>query len=550
MSAITTIGNPDIGLKVTTQVDVKINYDLLNAKQGLMKADEILDQWKRDRHGVIERLRQLQRETSAPPPLQKASHIRQVAQASPGVERVEAILQIHDPWKGVIPKDEDCITPPGGQAVLQSGVCLGCTLLGRLWPKGQVSPETSVTIKTGSQVGKELLLRRYRRGVHIEKGLQGYREVAPCLPLSTSDGRSNQEFWANVGPEAEHMAISNFYLEAVLEESKLPANSIVQWLFECGPEVALIELIPSLGVGSLDAFQKVPEYLSLPRSPAARVSPLNSVSGEVMRGITLQLAAMLHRLSRGDIRFVLGQASLQSLGFDAKPVTFIYDGVKIASPITTILIASGGSSWSLESRSKMSQLLERKLEAATAEAAAAVAEEFPIIAPAVIGAVEREIEKKLEDRPVLTTSAARLFHPGYRDKYWDGKGIENVETSFGSTGKMRKGKGFRFNPATVEFARACGYPLFGDSLDLCGLLVSLVIEPSFFGALIENELFMEFWQSLWATSEYESLMIKLGSIRGTRLNAQQIIQLLSQYTLRVDAAGWFWGQIKANAAAH
>lgn len=548
MSAITTLGNPDIGLKVTAQVDVKINYDLLDAKQGLLKADEILDQWKRDRRSVIERLRQLQRENSVPPPLQAANLIRQVAQASPGMERVEAVLQIHDPWKGVIPKDEDCITPPGGQATLQSGVCLGCTLLGRLWPKGQVAPETSVIIKAGSQVGKKIHLKRYRRGVHIEKGLQGYREVSPCLTLSTSDGRSKQDFWANVGPSPEHVAISNFYLETVLEESKLPANSIVQWLFECGSEIAFIELIPSLGVGSLDAFQKVPEYLSLPRSPTARVSPLNSLSGEVMRGIILQLAATLHRLSREDVRFVLGQASLQSLGFDAKPVAFIYDGVKIASPITTIFIASEGSSWSLESHSNLARLIDRKIEDAAAEVTAAAEEKFPIIAPVVVGAVEREIEKKLEDKAAVT--ATRLFHPGYRDKYWDGKGIENVEASFGPASKARKGKGFRFNPMTVEFARVCGYPLFGDSLDLYGLLVSLVIEPSFFGALIENELFMEFWQSLWVTSEYEILMIKLGSLRGTRLNAQQIVQLLSQYTLRVDAAGWFWGQIKHNAAAH
>ena len=84
-----------------------------------------------------------------------------------------------------------------------------------------------------------------------------------------------------------------------------------------------------------------------------------------------------------------------------------------------------------------------------------------------------------------------------------------------------------------------------SSFDFYCFIISLMCEDSFYVTFIEDIQMRRIWYNLWFAPEYEKMMEDLAKLK-TNINVghDDIINMVSRYTLRTDAIKFFWEFLK------
>lgn len=507
----TSIGT--LGLSNRT-AEPTVTYKALACDKQLLSADQIVTRWQHDRHGIAKAV----------------SH-----------------LDLPNPWEKTIAQDSECVCKMSTEQKAFTGEgCIGCTVLGRLFKQGEIATNTPFTIQVGTNTGLRLVAHNYKRGVNIGHGLAGYvktdyptrighrlleelSNVQAC-ESSFAGHVQNTTFWACEGSPIHQYILISCFLENEARKAHLPTTPTLRWMFECAGDINVVEELLSLNKGTLGDVTAIAEYMESPRSPTARASPIIPLQAEVSRGLLLQLVSTLHFYSR--YAFTHGFPSLQGLGFSKKPAAFMYDDMKISSPITLHIIPSGSSAISaVSSDGKVIRIyypgtsLERGIDVSL----------LPKISVSPFFGLKKTDACVLSSRPTTVGSLATFTTPclpSYLNMRVMGYKIGSNPNSF------------------TAYVRHLGIPLFHSSFDLYAFWTALMCEEPFYLAIHNDQAVIDIWRQLFALDEYESVMsdIRKYRHRGAKESppsSDEITALLSKYHLRCDALEHTWAALKA-----
>lgn len=518
---IGTIGLPLVSAKIEEEPS---SYELLECQESLLTADQIVTRWRSDRHALA-----------------------------------KAITPRHlsDPWRSVISKDDACMCRMGTEqkAFINTGVCTGCTALSRLFKQGEISVSTPFSIQIGAYTGLKLVAQHYHRGVSIAHGLAGYEEtkkphimggkliedfstMQACEP-SFAGHVQDTSFWACRGSTLDHYMVISCFLENEMIKGGLSTLPIFKWVYECRGDINTVEEVPSLGKGTLAEITAVSEYLESPRSPTARSTPILPLSNDVTRGLLLQLVSTLHFASK--YAFTHGLPCLAYLGFSKTPAAYIYDSVKVASPITLRFIPSGASSISAAVQDpRGASKIIRIYHPGTLFEQSLDVKSLPKIEVMPFFGVKRVPENcSLSSGPgALAVTANPCL-----SKYLSMRVIGY---------KINGGKETSLTPELTPFSfasyvRHLGIPLFHSSFDLYAFWTALMCEEPFYLAVHNDQELIDIWKQLFNVNEYDSLMTELLKLRRrghVTVTSDEIMTLLSKYSLRCDALEHTWAALK------
>ncbi len=125
----------------------------------------------------------------------------------------------------------------------------------------------------------------------------------------------------------------NWYLN---EQNNIPHIIEMFISFVCNNEG--YNIYEYLDIGNINSFQEFPEFLETTGkpSPTAKADDKTPISRDVVSSIIVQLFACLHSLRKFD--FSHGNSSTDTLKFKNEPVSYIYEGVHVSSPVTLKLL--------------------------------------------------------------------------------------------------------------------------------------------------------------------------------------------------------------------
>lgn len=516
---IASLGIQGIKPLLGSQGEVK-QYNQVSCLDTLLSADNIISRWQYDRRLIA-----------------KAIKIETLA----------------DPWTSIISKDNACLCGLNqqGRAFTSPGACVGCNVLSRLFNKGEVVLDTATLIQAGHYTGVKISIHKFKRGVDTAHGLVGYEnkqlpailgaqlltEFASMQACENTFSSHVQDtsFWACKGSMIEHYILVSCFLENALRKMGFSTLPTFRWVYECRGDMNVIEEIPNLGRGSLEKIITNPDY----RSPALRAGSEKrlELNPDTCRGILLQLISTLHFYNRYAVTH--GSPCIQNLGFSRAPAAYMYEDVRISSPITLHVIPSGTTSLSTFSGdnkvvrvyhpgASFNQSVDYKL--------------LPRIeVSSFLGLKHGEAGAEVCVAPSVSPTPSRPS---------SGEGLFTVPC-LPEYLRMRT-IGYKIGSNTASFTtyvRHLGIPLFHSSFDLYAFWTALMCEEPFYLAVSNDRVILDIWKQLFDPSYYNDLMKDIQAVHrrasgSPSLGADQIVTLLSKYFLRCDALDYTWARIQ------
>lgn len=489
-----------------------IEYGNISCEGTLLSADQIILRWGTDRHSIA---------------------------------RCVSSSKLSDPWTGLVSQDDSCGCRLGdtGKPFTCPIACTGCNVSSRLFKKGDIVQEHPFTIQVGKYIGTKYALHSFKKGLDVGFGFKGYeRTDAPMVvgsllldhmsalqacETSFSTHVQNTSFWACKGSPIEHYIMISCFLENEMHKGGFPTIPTFRWSFQCDGNINVVEEVLSLGKGTLTGVSSVSEYVESPRSPTARSSPITPLTSDTSRGIILQLVSTLHFLNR--YAFTHGSPSLNCLGFSKTPSAYIYDDVKISSPVGLRIIPSTTSA----------------LSAAGINGSA-----VRIYHPGLI--LDQSVNHKLLPKIVITPFIGIKQSDSFCNASSRADSLVVMSNPCLPEYIRLRIIGYKIGSNTNSFTsyvQHLGIPLFHSSFDLYAFWVALMCESPFYQAVHNDQPLLDIWRQLWNPSEYDTMMNELQIVRqrsehDVPLAPSDIVTFVSSYYLRCDALENTWQHLK------
>ena len=226
----------------------------------------------------------------------------------------------------------------------------------------------------------------------------------------------------------------------------------------------------------------------------------------------MQLFATLSYLRKYD--FSHGNPCFNTLKFKKEIVSYIYDGVKVASSLTLKL--SDFSNAGLTVNKTVNNIKGKFLR---------------LYSKSVIG--EEELKKKNFD-PFIENVKLET----------DGKSISDENVTIY---KLKDPCKCVKSTVLFMYMKHLGLPVYTSSFDAYAFIVVLMAERGFYSAIMSDNQLTNFWKNMWVkNSDYEKIKERLRNFHENPrpISLNDILHVLSSLSLRCDMIDYGWSQIK------
>ena len=326
---------------------------------------------------------------------------------------------------------------------------------------------------------------------------------ATCALPSKAAGEKMLKKYSNVeylGSDGfTNNMLINWYLNEELTNSHLIESHIS---FVCGGKGYNIR--EHLDIGNISNFQEYTQFLSTSGkpSPTAKADDKSPILSTVVSSIIVQLFSCLHSLRKYD--FSHGNPGTETLLFKNEPISYIYDGMHVTSPVTLKLLDFSTSGCTVDGKLRLyskSVVADEELKKKTYE---------PIINTVILN------ENK--DKQVTVYS---LRNP-----------CKSIKSSI-----------------LFMYMKHLGLPVYAASFDAYSFMVVLMAERSFYSAINCDKTLSKFWRSMFVNeSDFEKINMRLIDLHESpeTIKLNDILLLLSDLSLRCDMIDFAWNSIKTD----
>ena len=377
-------------------------------------------------------------------------------------------LAIGENMWNILSNDSGCLCHVGKLDPHATMKCPQCRNIGRLTKLGGDTVRQPFLLECGKDVGNYLMLTEFPRVqpsikkkdlpyTITRKLLTKCQEYKTCEPGVVKN--TNTTYIAF--DEFSNGAIMSFLLERILAGEKLDKHIVkMQSAFICGEDGYYLTERPDVG----------------------SFSTLN-LTGEVARGIVLQLLVLLNTLSNYD--FTYGKPGVSPLMFSNQPCSFDYKGILVSCPYTLKLCDFTNAALTFKSETGLTRVYSTT---PLAEAYAKKAIHLPVIAT----------EADKDGRVVyyiLTTDTATLF----------------------------------------LYLRYMGVALYVHSFDFYCFFVGLMGSAAFYNLVLADEFLLSIWKAMWIVEDYPIVMGRVVKMQGKDIaTSAEIVENLKNLRLRCD----------------
>jgi len=368
-------------------------------------------------------------------------------------------------WK-ILSRDEACQCRLGKGDVYGFARCPQCCNIGRLTTLQTTTVEEPFMLECGRRVGHHLMLSQFDEVNSFTKKkdlpytitrrlLTQCQEYQACEP----NINNNQKTTYIASDEFTNGALASFLLEQVLTPEELHKHIVkMETAFICGENGYYLLERPDLG-----------SFTTL------------DLTGDVARGIILQLLTLLNRLCRYD--FTYGKPGVAPLMFSDEPCSFRYKGVLVSCPYTLKLYDFTNAALTFKGEAGPVRVYSTNPRV---EAFAKEAIHLPVIATERDGVVYY----------ILNADTTNLFL--------------NL--------------------------RYMGVALYVHSFDFYCFFVGLMADKAFYDLVIKDEFLLSIWMALWKPEDYPIIMerIQRKHDKRTVLTSEEIVKILQHLRLRCD----------------
>ena len=315
------------------------------------------------------------------------------------------------------------------------------------------------------------------------------------LPTTLSTLRSYHKMQYLGSDSYTNNVLINWYLSRELAKEKIP-NLVNLFIgFICNGEG--YNLYEYLELKNVNRFQEVPNLLcnSGKPSPTAKADDKSPLKIDVVRGIILQLFALLHTLRKYD--FSHGNPCEKVLRFTQKPVSYLHDGVHVVSPITLKLTDFSKSGCTVLGKNKI-RLYSKSIIA------------------------ETELKKR-ELKPFIDTVSYVPYGSDTREKVTIYK-IKDPHKCIKSS-------------LLFMYLQHLGLPIYQASFDSYAFMIVLMSDRSFYSTVMNDKELYNLFRNMWITEcDFETVKSRLIERHDSNdtLCSKDVLRILSNLGLRCD----------------
>ena len=257
-----------------------------------------------------------------------------------------------------------------------------------------------------------------------------------------------------------------------------------------------------LDIGTISNFQEYPQFLATSGkpSPTAKPDDKSPILANVASSIVVQLFASLHQLRKYD--FSHGNPGSETLQFKNEPVTYVYNGLHVSSPVIMKFLDFSTSGCTVDGKLRL-------------YSKSVVADE--------------ELKKKTYE-PIINT----VILNEDKDKQVTVYSIRNPCKCIKSS-------------VLFMYMKHLGLPVYAASFDAYSFMCVLMAERSFYSAMTNDKKLSKFWRSMFVNdSDFEKINSRLVELHESPENIElkDILLLLSDLSLRCDMIDFGWNLIK------
>lgn len=418
----------------------------------------------------------------------------------------------------VLSSDERCMCNMGWgiRPYVNKYYCNPCEFMRRLSTTTKVPEDKILKINVGKYSGNEYKISLFEGNYNTYITRPEYQYLYNNIiyqqtKLELTDS-SFAKFLSNSTLYSTSSPITNYIMNCIFITNKMTKYKIPNvpdyvWSYQCDKTIKVINKI-TLTFNDIindSSFQKK-------NTVATAHTNLNPLKDSIVKSILLQLVSSLHFLSK--YAFIHGNPNICNLKFSLKNVSYKYDDVLITSPFTLHIQPTVNSSFFFES-DKSNNIR---------------------IGYCKDDIKESDLTYPIKNREVIVN-------------YYRTDTIPNQEIIMLPEISNRITYCYHIGEANIEnftkLMREYSVPIMDTSFEFYCYIISLMCEDSFYVSFMEDIHMQRIWYNLWLASEYAILMEDLQQLKlNITVEQNDILNLLSKYTLRSDALKYFWDFLK------
>ena len=418
----------------------------------------------------------------------------------------------------ILSSDEECRCKMGWgvRPYVNKYFCIPCEMMRRISSSIKVPEDRIIKIEVGKYEGKKIhitsFLDEYKKYYNNDSFQEIFDTMINRQVFFELCDNSFIEFHKKTKLYMTDSYMVNYIFNCIfitnkMMKYKMPNYPDYIWSYYCDKEVKILR---NLTVGFNEVMNN--ETFQVKNKMATAHTNLNPLKLDIVKSILLQLVSSLHFLSK--YAFIHGKPNVSELRFTLKPVNYKYDNVAITSPFTLHIQPTINSSLSFETdKGNIVRLGYNPNPIITDNF------EFPINNREIIVNFYKTDKTTKDVIPMLPEIADKMT--------FCYKVGENNKRNF------------------IKFTNNYAIPFMQSSFDFYCFIISLMCEDSFYVTFIEDIQMQRIWYNLWFAPEYEKMMEDLAKLK-TNINVghDDIINMVSRYTLRTDAIKFFWEFLK------
>lgn len=450
-------------------------------------------------------------------------------------ELIETIWKSHGP----LAVDNTCRCKMGSGEIRTPFACSQCRNLRRLVDFRSGAIDKPFTLECGNMVGKKLMVtctqsvvpflnwdeEAYRR---TKIYLQQYTELSNCGTFSLESSKGSIS-----GDNFTTQTLITWMLDQIFINKNLPHVQKLHTAFICNNIGYSLYEVPS--IGDISDLHKIDKYHNRRCKDKCGVVPLKP---EICRAIIVQLLIIFNELSQ--VYFSHGAPSISALSFCKEPISYMYDGYKVESPITLQLGNFLNSSATFNGVHYFPKNIHASMHLERTMFPPEITSRVVSMAHCYDAGIIKD-----NNRPPSPRLLSMTKQPATSCSTCPSS-TTNYEVCKPNNVRM-----FRLTHNTVDIymaLRHIGFPLYVGSFDFYCFLISLMCDKSFFLSVTKNEKLYRLWSMMWLDTDLTIVEARLKEFYDLQEKDKNLsitsIDIIRGIWLRCDIISFMWKLIK------
>lgn len=422
--------------------------------------------------------------------------------------------------------DNDCQCQMGQGEIRSPFSCAQCKNLRRLIDFRMGGVDRPFELECGTQAGKVLIVTKseisntflnvdFDAQRRARMYVQQYHSLTMCGTPDVSDMKCIS------GDRFTIRTLIIFMLDKIFRDKRLPHIPHMHTAFICRDVGYSVFDNPS--IGTISELHKIAEYHD------TATTALTALKASITKSLILQLLVIFSELS--NVNFSHGTPSIHGLIFTKDPVSYAYDGVTVAGPITLQITDLTNASATFNNTHYYAKNVQDSLY------------ESMFV-------------------PDIQTKRAAMAHChalGVVDKIQPISCPSTLATCPDATTydvcNTQNALFYRLtaNTMTVYNAiRHIGFPLYVGSFDFYAFMVALMCDKPFYLSVLQNPELYRLWSMMWLTEDITNVETKIREYHGIaetgdynkRAQAGFVVDIIRGAWLRCDIVKYMWSLMK------